>query len=57
MQQALIDRIIGEWRHCLENIVQCNGKHIDHVCYRGLTTNDTRDFNLSRTCLAFSFAK
>ena len=25
--------ILGEWRRRLENVVQCNGGHIEHVCW------------------------
>ena len=30
--QAFLDRSIGEWRRRLENVVQCNGGHIEHFC-------------------------
>ena len=34
LSQAFLDRSrpIGEWRRRLENVVQCNGGHIEHVC-------------------------
>ena len=32
LSQAFLDLSIGEWRHRLENVVQCNGEHIEHVC-------------------------
>jgi len=32
LSQAFLDRSIIEWRRRLENVVQCNGKHIEHVC-------------------------
>jgi len=31
-QLAFLDRSISEWRRRLENVVQCNGGHIEHVC-------------------------
>jgi len=31
LSQAFLDRSIGEWRRRLENVVQCNGGHIEHV--------------------------
>ena len=30
--EVILDRSIGEWRRCLENVGQCNGGHIKHVC-------------------------
>ena len=32
LSQAFLDRSIGEWLRRLENVVQCNGGHIEHVC-------------------------
>ena len=32
LSQEFLDRSIGEWRRRLENVVQCNGGHIEHVC-------------------------
>ena len=32
LSQAFLDRSIGEWRRRLENVVECNGGHIKHVC-------------------------
>jgi len=32
LSQAFLDRSIGEWRRRLENMVLCNGGHIEHVC-------------------------
>ena len=32
LSQAFLDRSIDEWRRRLENVVQCNGGHIKHVC-------------------------
>ena len=32
LSQAFLDRSIGEWRRRLENVVQSNGGHIEHVC-------------------------
>ena len=32
LSQVFLDRSIGEWRRRLENVVQCNGGHIEHVC-------------------------
>jgi len=32
LPQAFLGRSIGEWRRRLENVVQCNGGHIEHVC-------------------------
>jgi len=30
--QPFLDRNIGEWQRRHENAVQCNGRHIEHVC-------------------------
>jgi len=43
LSQAFLEQSISKWRHRLENIVQCNGEHIEHVCYRGPTIDDARD--------------
>ena len=32
LSQAFLDRSIGEWQRRFENMVQCNGGHIEHVC-------------------------
>ena len=33
LSQAFLDGSIGEWRRRLESVVQCNGGHIEHVCW------------------------
>jgi len=62
LSQAFLDQSISKWRRRLKNIVHCNGGHIKHVCWRGLTIEYARDLKLSRTtwsysCSAFSFVK
>jgi len=32
LSQVFLDRSIGEWQHHLDNVVQCNGGHIEHAC-------------------------
>ena len=32
LSQAFLDQSISEWWRRLENVVQCNGEHIEHVC-------------------------
>jgi len=32
LSQAFLEQSISEWRRRLENVVQCNGEHITHVC-------------------------
>jgi len=32
LSQAFLDQSIRKWRHRPENIRQCNGEHIEHVC-------------------------
>ena len=31
LMQRFIDRSIEEWRHCLTNVVQQQGGHIEHI--------------------------
>jgi len=32
LSQAFLEQSISEWQRRLENVVQCNGKLIIHVC-------------------------
>jgi len=32
LSQAFLEQSISEWRRRIENVVQCNGEHIIHVC-------------------------